>query len=190
MQYKIIGETVDDAVGEAFDKVARMMQLPYPGGPEISRLAEHGRENPNVKLPRPMLHSPNFNFSFSGLKTAVLYLIRDLGTIDEQMKKDIAREFQNAVVDVLTKKTMRAVEKYKAKTLLLGGGVAGNKALRKTFESIQKKSHQKLTLHFPRRDLATDNSVMIGIAGYFRFLKTTKGKPLASIKADGGMRIG
>jgi N6-L-threonylcarbamoyladenine synthase len=189
MTYTILGETVDDAAGEAFDKVARMMELPYPGGPEISRLAESGKENPSIKLPRPMLHSPNFNFSFSGLKTAVLYLIRDLGTIDEQTKKDIAREFQNAVIDVLTKKTLRAIKKYQAKTLLLGGGVAGNKALRNAFESMQKKDYPKLVLHFPRRDLATDNSLMIGIAGYFRFLKSKKGKPLASIKADGGMRI-
>lgn len=189
MVYKIIGETVDDAAGEAFDKVARMMELPYPGGPEISRLAEKGKENPTIKLPRPMLHSPNFDFSFSGLKTAVLYLIRDIGTLAPQVKNDIAREFQNAVVDVLVKKTMRAVEKYKAKTLLLGGGVAGNRALRAAFEGEQKKQ-PKLALYFPRKDLATDNALMIGIAGYFRFLKAKRGKSLASIKADGGMRIG
>lgn len=189
MSYKIIGETVDDAAGEAFDKVARMMELPYPGGPEISRLAEKGKQNPSIVLPRPMLHSPNSDFSFSGLKTAVLYLIRDIGTLAPQVKNDIAREFQNAVVEVLIKKTMRAVEKYEAKTLLLGGGVASNKALRVAFEAEQKKQ-PKLALYFPRKDLATDNALMIGIAGYFRFLKAKRGKPITTIKADGGMRIG
>ncbi|MCU0660578.1 MAG: tRNA (adenosine(37)-N6)-threonylcarbamoyltransferase complex transferase subunit TsaD [Candidatus Pacebacteria bacterium] len=197
MHYTIVGETVDDAAGEAFDKVARMLGLPYPGGPEISRLAKEGKENPKIILPRPMLHTQNFDFSFSGLKTAVLYLIRDLGTLDTQIKKDIAYAFQNAVVDVLLKKTMRAVTTYKAKTLLLGGGVASNSALEDAFRSAQKKDFPKLALYFPRKDLSTDNALMIGIAGYFRFLKRKtlgktsgrEGVPLASIKADGGMRL-
>lgn len=197
MEYTIIGETVDDAAGEAFDKVARMLGLPYPGGPEISRLAKAGKADPKIKLPRPMYTTPDFNFSFSGLKTAVLYLIRDIGPLDAQMKKNIAREFQNAVVDVLVKKTMRAVAKYKAQTLMLGGGVAGNHALGEAFRRTQKKDFPKLTIYFPRQDLATDNALMIAIAGYFRFLKRKTlrqnsgraGVPLASIKADGGMRI-
>ncbi len=190
MAYKVIGETQDDAAGEAFDKVARMLGLPYPGGPEISRLAQAGKANPIIKLPRPMTHSPNFHFSFSGLKTAVLYLIQKIAPLNEQTRKDIAKEFEQAVTDVLVKKTLRAIEKYKAKTLLLGGGVASNKKIRETFETICKENFPKLELYFPRKDLSTDNALMIGIAGYFRFLKTGKGKALLSIKADGGMRIG
>ena len=189
MKYKILGETVDDAAGEAFDKVARMMDLPYPGGPQISKLAKEGRENPLIKLPRPMIYSPNLNFSFSGLKTAVLYLIRKIGPLDAQTKKDIAREFENAVTDVLIKKTTRAIETYKAKTLLLGGGVASNEKIKKTFEKIQKEKYPKLKIYFPRKDLSTDNSLMIAIAGYFRFLKNKKGKSLSSIKAQGNLKI-
>ncbi len=189
MKYKIIGETVDDAAGEAFDKVARMMDLPYPGGPQISKLAKEGRENPETKLPRPMIYSPDFNFSFSGLKTAVLYLIRKIGPLDAQTKKDIAREFEHAVTDVLIKKTAKAIDKYKAKTLLLGGGVASNEHIKRAFDDLQKKKYPQLKIYFPRKDLSTDNSLMIAMAGYFRFLKNKKGKNLASIKAQGNLRI-
>ena len=138
-KYFVIGETRDDAVGEAFDKVARMLELPYPGGPEISKIAEQARaENlpHTAKLPRPMIHSNDLSFSFSGLKTAVLYYIRDnfinnnktLVTTD---KADIAREFEDAVVDVLEIKTERALEKTGAKTLIIAGGVIANKKFRK-----------------------------------------------------------
>lgn len=189
MKYTVIGETVDDAAGEAFDKVARMMDLPYPGGPEISKLAKEGKENLNIQLPRPMIHSPNFNFSFSGLKTAVLYLIRKIGPLDAQTKKDIAREFENAVTDVLVKKTTKAIEKYKTKTLLLGGGVASNEKIKRAFKDLQKETFPKMKMYFPRKDLSTDNSLMIGMVGYFRFLKNKKGKNPASIKAQGNLKI-
>lgn len=189
MQYKMLGETQDDAAGEAFDKVARMLGLPYPGGPEISRLAQDGKENESIKLPRPMLHTPDYNFSFSGLKTAVLYLIQKIGTLSKQTKKDIALEFETAVADVLVKKTMKAIIAHRAKTLLLGGGVANNRRIRAALEKKAVKDFPKLKLCFPRKDLSTDNALMIGIAGYFRFQKTKRGKTLASIKADGGMRI-
>ena len=112
MEYKILGQTVDDAVGEAFDKGARILGLPYPGGPEISNLAKDGKENEKIKLPRPMIKTPDYNFSFSGLKTAVLYLVRDLGEITDQDRKDIAKEFQTAVGDVFIYKLKKAIEEH------------------------------------------------------------------------------
>src|SRR3989338_708554 len=130
MNYEIIGETLDDAVGEAFDKVARMLGLPYPGGPQISAMAEisrNKREETDLKFPRPMIYSKDFNFSFSGLKTAVLYKLRD----DKKISKElVAKEFENAAIECLTYKTTKAVEKYGVKTLIVSGGVATNKHLR------------------------------------------------------------
>lgn len=162
MEYKIIGETVDDAVGEAFDKVARILGLPYPGGPEISRLAKIGKENEKIKLPRPMINTQDYKFSFSGLKTAVLYLVRDLKDITDQDKKDIAREFQTAVGDVFIRKIKMAIEEFGVNHLIVAGGVAANQYLRERFEN---ELNVKILL--PEKDLATDNSVMIGMAGYF-----------------------
>ncbi len=162
MDYEIVGETVDDAVGEAFDKVARILGLPYPGGPEISRLAKIGKENEKIKLPRPMINTQDYKFSFSGLKTAVLYLVRDLGDLTEQDKKDIAKEFQTAVGDVFVRKIKKAIEEFGVKHLIVAGGVAANSYLRERFEN---ELNVKIIL--PEKDLATDNSLMIGIAGYF-----------------------
>ncbi len=170
-KYKIIGSTRDDAAGEAFDKVARMLGLPYPGGPQISKLASKTKGS-KITLPRPMIHSKDFDFSFSGLKTAVLYTIRDIKNMTEVVKTEIAHEFQNAVIDVLALKTFRALETYKAKTLIVGGGVAANKELRQRFTKEVKS--KKISLYFPAKDLTTDNSIMIGIAGYFQFLKRNK----------------
>ncbi len=124
--YEILGETIDDAVGEAFDKVARMLGMKYPGGPKISQAAKDGKENEGIKLPRPMLHSGDYRFSFSGLKTAVRYLIRNLekeNKLDKQVVSDIAREFEHSVTEVLIKKTMHAIEEYSAQGLIIGGGV-------------------------------------------------------------------
>jgi N6-L-threonylcarbamoyladenine synthase len=218
MQYKIIGETLDDAAGEAFDKVARMLGLPYPGGPEISKLAEEERraevlllrglasatartrgifQQKNIRapqkqtsaltLPRPMLYTKNFDFSFSGLKTAVLYLIKKIGSLDEEIKSKIALEFENAVVETLIYKTKKAMEKYKAKTLIVAGGVAANKHLRKEIKKVTGKNTKLL---FPTQALSTDNSIMIGIAGYLNFIKKGQ-KPIApsKIKAEGGLRL-
>jgi len=195
--YKIIGETLDDAAGEAFDKVARMLDLPYPGGPEISRLAEQvrakGKTSFSFTLPRPMLKSPNFNFSFSGLKTAVLYLIRDLEKEhlnilqNDKIKEAIAVEFENAVVETLVYKTKKAIEKYGAKTLIVAGGVSGNKYLK---QEIKKKAGKKQKILFPNQSLSTDNSVMIGMAGYLKFLeKKDRVSKSPKIKADGGLRL-
>jgi N6-L-threonylcarbamoyladenine synthase len=191
-KYKIIGETKDDAVGEAFDKVARMLSLPYPGGPEISRLAEIARtENlpHKCKLPRPMMHSGDLNFSFSGLKTAVLYWIRDHGELSETDKRDIAREFEDAVVEVLVHKTEAAVEQVGAKTLIVAGGVISNKELRKAFQNFNQK-YSDLTVRIPLREMTTDNSLMIAIAGFVNVTQNPKllqTKP--TIIANGNLRL-
>ncbi len=183
-KYKLIGQTRDDAVGEAFDKVARMLGLPYPGGPAISHLAQEERkENKISKLtfPRPMIHSKDFDFSFSGLKTAILYYIRDLPVrqasntpLTEKMKSEIAREFEDASIEVLVSKTLRALEKYKARTLIVGGGVSGNTYLQKILKATLKKISPKVTAHFPAKGLSTDNALMIAIAGYFASQKKNK----------------
>jgi N6-L-threonylcarbamoyladenine synthase len=178
-KYKVVGQTRDDAVGEAFDKVARMLDLPYPGGPEISKLAEASRSGKSVikdekiKLPRPMIHSNDFDFSFSGLKTAVLYLIRDLKKIDDNKKKQIAREFEDASIEVLISKTIKAMKKYSADTLIVGGGVSANMHLRRELES--KIKSEKFQVYFPTKELSTDNAIMIGLVGTYKFLKTKKG---------------
>ena len=172
-QYQLVGETKDDAVGEAFDKVARLLDLGYPGGPIISKLAEEGNSS-RFPLPSPMAHSKDFNFSYSGLKTAVLYLTRDLGkeNIDEQTKKDIAASFQKAAVSVLIEKTIAAAKQYDAKSVLLSGGVSANKLLR---TELQKAAEKNSLLYFqPEMKYTTDNAVMIAMAGYFNFTKNKK----------------
>jgi N6-L-threonylcarbamoyladenine synthase len=201
MKYKIIGETLDDAAGEAFDKVARMLELPYPGGPEISKLAETERKSSSprkdlgeeIKLPRPMMYSKNFDFSFSGLKTAVLYLIRDLKKENpnvlenEEIKMAIAKEFEDAVVETLVHKTKKAIEKYNIKTIIVAGGVSANKYLKK---EMLKITNPKQELLFPGKDLSGDNSIMIGVVGYLKFLNNDKkGVNLKNIKAQGGLKL-
>ena len=178
-KFKIIGETQDDAAGEAFDKVARMMNLGYPGGPIVSKLAEKG--NPKkFTLPRPMLNQKNYNFSFSGLKTAVLYLLKDLGEINEKTKTDICASFQQAVIDVLVKKTIKAAKEYKTKSILLSGGVSANKLLRNTL----KKETKKLKILYSQPDLeyTGDNAAMIALVGYYKNLKSLKAEPNLRIK--------
>ncbi|MEX2029024.1 MAG: tRNA (adenosine(37)-N6)-threonylcarbamoyltransferase complex transferase subunit TsaD [Candidatus Paceibacterota bacterium] len=227
--YEIIGETLDDAVGEAFDKVARMLDLPYPGGPEISRLAElqrrkekqdsRGLRRPTGRvlsknsaefyagpeklgfswsLPRPMLHSKDFNFSFSGLKTAVLYLTRKIGKINSKTKAQIALEFENAAIECLTFKTKGAIEKYKIRTVIVGGGVAANRHLKNEMKKVCGKKTTatagQVKLLFPTPELATDNSIMIGIVGYLNYKKNYQQnkrkipKP-DSIKAIGNLKL-
>jgi N6-L-threonylcarbamoyladenine synthase len=178
-KYKVIGQTVDDAVGEAFDKVARMLGLPYPGGPEISKLAERARTEaekiPNkAKLPRPMIHSNNLNFSFSGLKTAVLYYIRanfqgEVSKMSDTEKADLAREFEDSVVDVLRYKTKEALMQTGAKTLIVAGGVIANKKLKETFLDL-KLEFGDLIVKIPTIEMATDNSLMIATAGYINII--------------------
>lgn len=190
--YKVIGQTRDDAAGEAFDKVARMLSLPYPGGPEISKLAEVERKKnktSEIKLPRPMIYSKDFNFSFSGLKTAVLYYIRDNSPITEELKSKIAREFEDAVVDVLVTKTLKAMDKYKIKTLILGGGVSGNTHLQRVLKKQLKKDRTGINTHFPIRALSTDNALMIAIAGYFEFKNKKFVKDGKKLKAMGNLSL-
>jgi N6-L-threonylcarbamoyladenine synthase len=197
LSYKMIGETHDDAVGEAFDKVARMLGLPYPGGPEISKIAEQAptTQKSPFPLPRPMINSGDFNFSFSGLKTAVLYTVRKIPTLTEEIKASIAREFEEAITDVLTQKTLRAAEVYGAKTIIIGGGVAANKRIRKRFEDSVQKLSSRTNLLISRKELATDNAVMIALAGYLRFLSkrkrgnTTTARSTTRIKAVGNLRL-
>ncbi len=173
LHYKLIGQTRDDAVGEAFDKVARMLELPYPGGPEISRLAESlrsslGGETAKFVLPRPMIDSNTCDFSFAGLKTAVLYLLRDHPDITEEEKTHMALEFENAVAEVLWKKTSRALEDTGAQTLVIGGGVSANTHLRRVFTEKIKSEHSNVTLRIPSASLTTDNAIMIALAGFYR----------------------
>jgi N6-L-threonylcarbamoyladenine synthase len=170
--FRMIGETMDDAVGEAFDKVARLLDLGYPGGPAISKIAPNG-DPARFPLPRPMLHSKNFNFSFSGLKTAVLYLLRDLKKdgieLNEQTKADIASSFQEAAIDVLVQKTIHAAQENGSVSVLLSGGVSANKLLRERL----KQEVEKIGLIFscPPMAYTTDNAAMIAVAGYFSYQK-------------------
>ena len=177
-RFQIIGCTRDDAVGEAFDKVGRILGLPYPGGPEIARLAEKG--NPSAyTLPRPMLHTKDYNFSFSGLKTAVLYLVRDIGKLTPQKKKGVAASFQAAAIEVLVKKTIRAAKEYKVSTLALGGGVAANTALRVALYAAIEKDVPATDFFIPDILLCGDNALMIATAAYFLQKKTPWQKIIA-----------
>ncbi|MDP1689695.1 MAG: tRNA (adenosine(37)-N6)-threonylcarbamoyltransferase complex transferase subunit TsaD [bacterium] len=176
LEYELIGQTRDDAVGEAFDKVARMLGLPYPGGPEISRLAEslHSSlrgETPKYTLPRPMIDSNTCDFSFAGLKTAVLYLLKNRPELNDEEKKHLAREFEDAVADVLWKKTSQALEETDAQTLVIGGGVSANTHIRRVFKHNVDTGCPHVTLQIPQSALTTDNAIMIALAGYYRALR-------------------
>lgn len=188
LAYELVGQTVDDAVGEAFDKVARMLDLPYPGGPEISRLSELRRGDAaetHIKLPRPMINSNTCDFSFAGLKTAVLYLVKGR-QLSQEEKQEIAHEFEDAVAEVLWKKTVQALEQTGARTLVIGGGVSANTHIRRTFtEKIQERP--EVALRVPQAALTTDNAVMIGLSGYYRALRKDFA---ADIKADGNLSLG
>lgn len=206
--YTKIGHTRDDAVGEAFDKVARILGLPYPGGPAVSKLAKEWRDanNPPLfHLPRPMLHSGDYDFSFSGIKTAVLYAVRDLCEQDgakrdltEDEKKALACEFENAVVEVLVKKTVRAVHEHGVQTCIVGGGVAGNTYLREELSRTIKKEFSYVTLLFPEPWLATDNAIMIGMAAMLQANKAPLRQGFAGqakthnpneLRADGNLSL-
>ncbi|MFA5997979.1 MAG: tRNA (adenosine(37)-N6)-threonylcarbamoyltransferase complex transferase subunit TsaD [Candidatus Paceibacterota bacterium] len=172
LAYKLIGQTRDDAVGEAFDKVARMLELPYPGGPEISRLAEEVRElggsTSKFVLPRPMINDATCDFSFAGLKTAVLYLLKGRPELSGEEKKHLAHEFENAVADVLWKKTARAIEETSSQTLVIGGGVSANTHIRRVFTKKMKEEYPEIALRIPTAALTTDNAIMIALAGFYR----------------------
>lgn len=165
-QYELLGETLDDAAGEAFDKTAKLLGLPYPGGPALAELAEKGRSE-TVTLPRPMLNSGDLNFSFSGLKTAVLTAVREIGELDDQQRADIARGFQEAIVDVLVKKSMRAMKETGLKQLVVAGGVGANRELRRQLDARTAKA--RVSVFYPELEFCTDNGAMIALAGALRF---------------------
>jgi len=222
--YKILGETRDDAAGECFDKAAKILGLGYPGGPVISKLAEEflkiqpskivgARDSYTFKLPRPMINTKNYDMSFSGLKTAILYSWKKLqqensnflATRQKSYKIAYAKEIQQAIIDVLLKKTFKAVNDFGAKNIILGGGVTANSELKKQFqETASSFCHSRLpagkagesgnpvNIIFPPANLSTDNGLMIAIAGYFN-LKNNQG-PIPTnwenLKADSNLRIG
>ena len=165
-QYSLLGETLDDAAGEAFDKSAKLLGLGYPGGPAISRLAEFG-DPAAYKLPRPMLHSKDLNFSFSGLKTAVLTVVKNhAANICEQDKANIARGFVDAIVDVLTAKCITALKETGLKRLVIAGGVGANKQLRAALDAAALK--RRFRVYYPELEFCTDNGAMIAFAGALR----------------------
>lgn len=193
--YEKIGETRDDAVGEAFDKVARMLGLPYPGGPEISRLALRAREESVttwIDLPRPMIDSPDFDFSFSGLKTSVRYAIEKKGgvmALTDKEKLGIARDFEESVTEVLLTKTKRVVDHYGARTVIVGGGVSANTYIREVFTETFKNEYPDLTLYLPPRNLSTDNSIMIALTGHAKKETALLGDAMGVFKADGNLEL-
>jgi N6-L-threonylcarbamoyladenine synthase len=231
MKYKKLGQTRDDASGEAFDKVARMMGLPYPGGPEIGRLASIERENVvprslaqddepstsknfsrnllradgnnisseilKIQLPRPMMYSKDYDFSFSGLKTAVLYLIRDLKEKDPnvldniKIKQIIAREFEDACFEVLSYKTMKALKEYRIQTLIVGGGVSASPQLKNVILNAINKNKLKVKTYFPGRGHTGDNALMIAIAGYYQYKnkKFVRSHKSLKLKANGNLSL-
>jgi N6-L-threonylcarbamoyladenine synthase len=202
-KYKVIGATRDDAAGEAFDKVAKMLGLPYPGGPQVAKLASKYKilnTKYNIKLPRPMINSKDYDFSFSGLKTAVLYLLKDLRagkfgsriiSLDDRDKENqlsrplvaqVCAEFQQAVIDVLISKTIRAAKEYKVKTIILGGGVAANKELRKQLGN-------KTNLLLPELKFTTDNAAMIAAAAYFHSTVHHRVAHKVKVRANGNLAL-
>lgn len=193
LKYDIIGETKDDAAGEAFDKVAKMMRLPYPGGPQISKFALEGSPTAYA-FPRPMMRSPDYDFSFSGLKTSVLYTIRDIlaktnkKILSVKTKRDIAASFQAAVTDVLTYKTLRAIKQYKAKSLILGGGVAVNRLLRERLQNELNSQFPNAKYYIPETRMTGDNALMIAEVAYFR-AKQAKKTGWKNIRPNATMRL-
>ncbi len=202
LTYRTLGQTRDDAVGEAFDKVARMMGLPYPGGPEISRLAARDREDASTnpyKLPRPMIDTPDYDFSFSGLKTAVLYTIKDDpelaqhetaegATADTRKKEQLARAFEDAAADVLVSKTLKALEETQAQVLAIGGGVSANMHIQERFRQALTEKLPYVDLRVPPEGLTGDNAIMIGIAGFYR-AQAENFAPTGSLIANGNLRL-
>jgi len=169
--YQMLGESLDDAAGEAFDKAAKMLGLGYPGGPEIARLAEQGRSD-RFLFPRPMIDRPGLDFSFSGLKTFTMNCIQELGQLDSQDKADIATAFQEAVVDTLTIKCRRALEETGLDQLVIAGGVSANRKLRESLSQMADKI--SANIYYPDLKLCTDNGAMIAYAGYLRLLSGQK----------------
>lgn len=163
--WKLLGKTLDDAAGEAFDKVAKMLKLPYPGGPQVAKLALQGNAQA-FAFPRPLLKHNNYNFSFSGLKTAILYTLQKYQArqITPKLKADICASFQQASLDVLINKTLRAAKQYKARSIIVSGGVSANQALRQALSEQVKNDIPNVKLFFPELNFTGDNAAMIALA--------------------------
>lgn len=213
LKYEIIGQTLDDAAGEAFDKVAKILGLGYPGGPIVSELAKQARKlqghlddqlkiadsKTRTSFPRPMLNSEKFNFSFSGLKTAVLYFYKKIEQETKNQnqlnlwKKYICKEFEEAAIEVLTKKTIRSAKEFKPKTILLAGGVAANSFLRDQLSLSVKKELPETVFSSPPPELCGDNAAMVGAAAFYRYILTKNKIPFQknwkSLEADASMEI-
>lgn len=164
--FQLLGGTRDDAAGEALDKIGRLIGVAYPAGPVIEKLAKEG-DPKRFRFPRPLVGSPDYDFSFSGLKTAVLREVKQLETIDEQAKKDISRGTLDAIIDILIKKTLKAAAEHNVKSIILSGGVAANQTLRDGFTKEIEKRRMDLSFYVPPRSLCTDNAAMIAAAAYF-----------------------
>ncbi len=207
-RFKKIGETLDDAAGECFDKVAKMLDLPYPGGPQISQHSKAG--NPHAyHFPRPMLDQENYNFSFAGLKTSVLYFLRDhkistSPSLDELKSKvlekggkkilaDVCASVEQAIVDTLIGKSLRALKEYHVKTIMLAGGVAANQRLRQQMEQRLRDQFPEVVFMKPALQFCTDNAAMAAVAGYFQYLTSKNKKTFLrawkSMKVDPNMDI-
>ncbi len=216
LQYEIIGKTLDDAVGEAFDKVARMLGLPYPGGPEISKLAQQHRSRQEVgqknglveaeptrgpfsgqilaapKLPRPMINSNTCDFSFSGLKTAALYALRDRGGIQTLSPDEVAAfaaELEDAIAEVLVSKTRKALWDTGAKTFVIGGGVAANRYIREKVEALVLEEFPDVDLRLPELSITGDNAIMIAQAALVRALSGKNDAVGSDLRAVGNLSI-
>ncbi|MEO1594764.1 MAG: tRNA (adenosine(37)-N6)-threonylcarbamoyltransferase complex transferase subunit TsaD [Pseudomonadota bacterium] len=188
-RYEVIGTTLDDAAGEAFDKTAKLLGLPYPGGPALSALAEQGTAT-RFALPRPMLNRPGLDFSFSGLKTAVLMVVRELqgvagdqpprpgATLSDQDRADVAASFQAAIVETLTRKCERALEQTGRERLVVAGGVGANSALRAAL--AQACDRRGARVYYPRPEYCTDNGAMIALAGVLRAESGGRGLPIGA----------
>ncbi len=189
-QYRLLGETRDDAAGECFDKVARILGLGYPGGPVVAKMATKIKNQKskikNIKLPRPMIYTKDYDFSFSGLKTAVLYEVKKLKTINYKLKTEFCAEAQQAIIDVLIRKTIKATKDYGAKSIILGGGVTANKELRKQFKEKTEKELPQVRLFIPDLKLCTDNGAMIALAAYYNRRNNT---PWKEIEVDANLKI-
>ncbi len=173
-KYRVLGETRDDAAGEAFDKTAKLLGLPYPGGPELARLAADGQPG-EFRFPRPMLDRPGLEFSFSGLKTSVLHAVRER-PLTSQLKADIAWAVQDAIVETLIAKSWRALQQTGLDALVVSGGVSANLTLRSRM--AQQMSRHGVRVYYPRLEFCTDNAAMIAVAGLAR-LRAGQGEPLA-----------
>jgi N6-L-threonylcarbamoyladenine synthase len=213
-QYKILGETRDDAAGECFDKGARILGLGYPGGPAIATEAEkykipaltrRGRQTTRLdsarqaeykiqKLPRPMIDSKNYDFSFSGLKTSLLYFWQKLNSEKKKkLRPFLAFELQEAITDVLVEKTLKAAKDYSVKSIILGGGVTANQKLRRKFQKKLKKTNKSFNFYLPLLKYTTDNAMMIALAGFFDYLalgkQASKNLKWNKIRAEANLRL-